>query len=66
MVTGIKDNYPLLNASKKKMAKCRLCNSTMLGIYDLNMRFYCDCCYPVQEISDVYPRAVELKVWSPK
>ena len=65
MIIGLKDNYPLLNKSLKQMAKCRLCNSTMIGVYDWNMRFYCDCCDSEHEIGDVYPRKKPLKVWSP-
>lgn len=56
MIVGIKDSYPLLNKGIRNMARCRLCSSTMLGIFDFNMRFYCECCYPVQAMSDVYPR----------
>lgn len=65
MITGIKPHYPLMTASKKKMAHCRLCGRPMYGIYDLNLRFYGECCDSIQEHTDVHPRKKPLKVWSP-
>lgn len=64
MVIPLKDGFPTLTASKRHMAACRSCGLAMTGIYNWNLRYFCEACE--ENPHDETPKPFMPKLWSGK